>query len=147
MTRLTKDKQANYAMLRKLRPVTDSHSLAVMEMMAPNGNVSNFFESLKRIAQLKEWKVEGGQVQARESSNKEDAHGYVVVRPENDSTHEIIIRVWGGWANSTVIMPRSDKPLPHHGRQKDEILEQMELVSGKRLDDYHVWLERMRKAE
>lgn len=40
-----------------------------------------------------------------------------------------------------------NNPLPHHGQQKDEILEQMELVGIERLEDYNVWLERMRKAE
>ena len=54
MAKLTKDKQANYAMLRKLRPVTDSNSIAVMELMAPNGNASDFFETLKRIARFQE---------------------------------------------------------------------------------------------
>ena len=146
MELLAKDKHRNYAMLRKLRPVTDGNSLAVMELTAPYAE--DYFESLKRIARFREWTdVEDGQLQVRESSDIEDTHGYVVVRPKNDSTHEIIIRVWDGFSNSAIIMPRSDQPLPHHGRKKDEILEQMKLVSGKELDDYSVWLERLRKAE
>jgi hypothetical protein len=146
MAKLTKDKHANYAMLRKLRPVTDDRSLAVMELTAPY--TDNFFETLKRLARFKEWKnIEGGEIQIRESVDVEDTHGYVVIRPEDDKTHEIVIRVWNGFSNSAIILPRSDKPLPHHGRQKDEILEQMRLVSGKELDAYDVWLEQLRKAE
>lgn len=76
--------------------------------------------------------------------------GYAVVRPVEDNVHEIVIRVWDGFPNSAIILPRNDQPLPHHGRQKEEILEQMRLISGKELDAYNVynvWLERLRKAE
>src|SRR3990167_9303809 len=108
MARLTKDTQTNYSMLRKLGPVTRSNSIAVMGLMAPHGNVDNFFKTLEGIARFREWTVvEGGQIQVRESSDKEDTHGYVVVRPENDPTHEIVIRVWNGRTNSAVIMPLS----------------------------------------
>lgn len=145
MERLTKDKQKNYAMLRKLRPVANDQSLAVMELTAPYD--PKYFESSKWIAQFNEWKdVEGGKIQVRESEDVEDTHGYVVIRPEDDKTHEIIIRVWNGFSNSAIILPRSDQPLPHHGKQKNEILEQMKLVSGKELGAYDVWLEKLRKA-
>lgn len=145
LERLTKDKQANYAMLRKLRPVAGDQSLAVMQLTAPYDE--NYFQSLKKLAQFKDWRVvEGGEIQVRESEDVEDTHGYVVIRPGDDKTHEIVIRVWDGLSNSAIILPRSDKPLPHHGRQKDEIVEQMRLVSGKELDNYDVWLGRMRKA-
>lgn len=145
MEQLTKDKQKNYAMLRKLKPVADNRSLAVMELADPDDK--DYFESLKRLAKFKDWKVvEGGIIQVRESEDGEDSHGYVVIRPEDDKTHEIVIRVWDGFSNSAIILPRSDQPLPHHGKQKEEILERMRLVSGKELDAYNVWLERLRKA-
>lgn len=145
MEELTKDKQKNYAMLRKLRPVADHRSLAVMELANPDDK--HYFESLKMLAQFKDWKVvEGGEIQVRESEDVEDSHGYIVVRPKDDEVHEIVIRVWNGFSNSAIILPRSDQPLPHHGKQKEEILEQMRLISGKELDAYNVWLERLRKA-
>lgn len=144
MEELTKDKQKNYAMLRKLKPVADDKSVAVIELTAPYDD--KYFETIKRIAEFKEWKdVEDGKIQVRESSDNDDLHGYLVIRPKDDEKHEIVIRVWNGFSNSAIILPRSDQPLPHHGKQKDEILEQMKLVSGKELDTYNVWLERLRK--
>lgn len=144
--KLAGDKGVNYAMLRKLKPISGKGSIATLQIA--NRNAGDYFKSLDRIAGFRDWKaVEGGQIQVRESSNDSDDHGYVVVRPENDPVHETLIRVYGGFPNSVVIMPRRDEPLPHHGQQKDEILKQMELVSVERVDDYKVWLERMRKAE
>lgn len=146
MEELTKDKQKNYAMLRKLKPVADDKSVAVGELVGPYDD--KYFESRMRIAEFKKWKdVEDGKIQVRESSDNDDLHGYLVIRPKDDEKHEIVIRVWNGFSNSAIILPRSDQPLPHHGKQKDEILEQMRLVSGKELDAYSVWLERLRKTE
>lgn len=146
MEELTKDKQKNYAMLRKLKPVADDKSVAVGELVGPYDD--KYFESRMRIAEFKKWKdIEGGEIQVRESSDEDDLHGYMVIRPVEDNTHEIVIRVWNGFSNSAIILPRSDQPLPRHGKQKDEILEQMRLVSGKELDAYNVWLERLRKTE
>lgn len=148
MERLTKDKRANYAMLRKLQFITKgSNSIAVMELTAPNGR-GDFFKALERIAQFHEWKVvEGGEIRVKESADKEDSHGYVVVRPKDDEKHDLYLRVWDGWINSVIIMPRRDEPLPRQGREKAEIMEQMELVRPERLDDYVIWLMRMRKVE
>ena len=145
MEQLAKDKQRNYSMIKKLRPVTEVDSIALKALISPY--TDDYFKSLRELAEFKEWKiVEGGEIQVRESSDNEDMHGYVVIRPEIDPANEIIIRVWNGFPNSAIVLPRSDKPLPHHGRQKDEILEQMRLVSGKELDAYDVWLEQLRKA-
>lgn len=117
-----------------------------MELADPDDE--NYFENLKRLAKFKDWKVvEGGEIQVRESEGVEDSHGYIVIRPEDDKTHEIVIRVWDGFSNSAIILPRSDQPPPHHGKQKNEILEQMKLVSGKELDAYNIWLERLREVE
>ena len=76
MEQLTKDKKLNYSMLRKLKPVTDARSIAVMELVDPNPADRDYFESLKRLAQFKDWKVvEGGEIQIRESENVDDSHG------------------------------------------------------------------------
>lgn len=73
-------------------------------------------------------------------------YGYAVVRPQNDKWHDIFLRVWLGRINSVVILPRSDNALPRQGQVKSEILEQMELVPGDKINDYNVWLERMKKV-
>ena len=144
MAKLTQDKAANYSMLRKLKPVTNSNSYAVMGLTSRYSE--DYFGSLKKLLRFKEWTdVEDGKIQIRESSDPDDMHGYVVVRPTTDLTHEIIIRIFDEFPNSAIIIPRSDEPLPRQGKAKNEIMEKMVLVSGKELDNYTIWLDRLRK--
>ena len=93
--------------------------------------------------------VEAGEIQVRESPRgDDDLHGYAVVRAKDDKRHDLYLRVWNGRTISVIIMPRSDEPLPRQGQRKIEIIEEMELVGGKRADDdYTIWLERMKNVE
>lgn len=144
MARLRTNKKFNYAMLRSLRPIANSQGLGAINLMGLFG----YFDYQEKIIKFQNWqKVKEGKIQVRESTGRADLHGYVVVRPDDDQEHDIYIRVWQDLPNSVIIMPRRDEPLPRQGREKTEILEKMELVNTKRLDDYVVWIERMKKTE
>ncbi len=141
LKRLRENKSVNYAMIRNLRPITGPKPTVFQ--------FSGIFWFLdKKIMKFREWhEVEEGKIQIRESIHpKSDPQGYVVVRPNNEPEREIILRMWGGWINSAVILPRSDDPLPRQGPQKEKILRQMELVDSNSLPNYQIWLDRMKKA-
>lgn len=145
LKKLTENKLENYTMLRKLKPIASAKSYCAMNFM----ELYDFSEYYEKMPKFQQWQgVEGGEIQVREdpNPNSEDMHGYAVVRPDNDPEHDIYLRVWSGSLNSVVIMPRSDNPLPHHGKLKEQILEQMKLIESKELDNYTIWLKRMKNV-
>ena len=145
---LLNNKQKNYAMLRNLHLLPNADGLGAHQFMELFFDGPDGFEKFKgRIMQFQHWKlVEGGQVQIRESSDRNDDHGYAVVRSDDDLVHDLFLRVWYGSINSAVILPRRDTPLPRQGKEKVEILRKMELPPVEQINGYKVWLQRMKKV-
>ena len=146
MKRLTKDKKANYGMLRKLKPIASPNTVGAKNFM----DLYSYFEYFEKIMRFQEWRpVEDGEIQVRvnPSDLATDDHGYAVVRPLDDPEHDLFLRVWLGNINSVIIMPRSNDPLPRQGPLKNRTLEQMKLIGGKNTKEYAIWLERMKKVK
>lgn len=140
---LTKNKKKNYAMLRALVPIAKvsvgAHAFS---------DLWEFLDFYKKIMLFRQWQaVEGGVIQVRENPGKADGHGYAVIRPYDDPQHDIYLRVWNGFINTVIIMPRMDGPLPRQGPERDLIMSQMQLLSGVDISKYMIWLKRMKKVE